>query len=905
MAEPSVATLLPDGNTMALGSANGHVLLWDLADGQPLRDWDGHDDRVTALAASFDGQTLVTGSFDCTAKVWSAPNGTLQRELRGHNTPIVTVAISADGQRALTGSIGMPMIPGAGAINLAGQGEDQTLRLWSIAQGTQLAGLEDVHASITQVAAVDQGSMFASASLGYGGEPNGVQIWEGSSGTLLESFARSAGMVLDLAAARNEHRLVLGGQTSRLFVWDIDSDQPVSILDGDATLSCVAISDDGATILAGTDVGDVVCWKADEDRAVRTLVTGDRAVTGVALDLGGSRVWSGETIRTGDIGARWYMDEAINGGGLYPLRLWDIPTGLQIDAVAAARSPLTAMSAARGADVVVTASLTEGTTRWNTEYRSPTLINAEIGETVVDLDITDDGGLLLLSAGADIILYDLTSQRVLRTLRGHEDTVRSAIFVLPRSAVASAADDGTLRLWDLDTGDQILILDHPDAGISQVAASGDGRWLMCGTLDGARVWDLESPLQPVQMFGHDGRVNAVCLSRDGSIGASGGDDGTVRIWHCPSGRELHALRQHDAAVTRLAFATNDRLIVSCGLDGTVKILDFQFGSTVAQALKPAQDAFGRLASSRDDAPALSVLGSWFATRGDWYRASSFYQRARWADPDAVHGLDAARSHWAAGMSFEALNELNLLPQPQQADSVVRVLREVILRDVASDLSGQLRRPGAGAAELMLDEYPEIVSVADLEGRFPLHVAVEYGHLSTVEMLLERGAPVNTVMADGSKRTALHLACATGAVAIIGLLLDRGADVRARTSDGWTALLEAVNVSLEVVSNLLARGADPNNATSAGYTPLHRAAGLKSPPEIIDLLLAAGASVSAVDDGGLTALHFAASGGEAATVRRLLDRGADPAVRDHKGRTPLDIAEYNGWEAVEALLQRES
>jgi WD40 repeat protein len=67
--------VLPDGRTLASGSDDNTVKLWDVGSGQLLRTLAGHTDEVEAVAFSPDGRTLASGSWDGSVRLWDAASG--------------------------------------------------------------------------------------------------------------------------------------------------------------------------------------------------------------------------------------------------------------------------------------------------------------------------------------------------------------------------------------------------------------------------------------------------------------------------------------------------------------------------------------------------------------------------------------------------------------------------------------------------------------------------------------------------------------------------------------------------------------------------------------------------------------------------------------------------------------
>ena len=94
----SAVAFRPDGRTLASGSADHTIKLWDVASGHELRTLAGHTDEVSSVAFSPDGKTLASGSADNTIKIWDITSGRELQNLAGNLTGITSVAFSPDGR---------------------------------------------------------------------------------------------------------------------------------------------------------------------------------------------------------------------------------------------------------------------------------------------------------------------------------------------------------------------------------------------------------------------------------------------------------------------------------------------------------------------------------------------------------------------------------------------------------------------------------------------------------------------------------------------------------------------------------------------------------------------------------------------------------------------------------------
>ncbi len=179
----------------------------------------------------------------------------------------------------------------------------------------------------------------------------------------------------------------------------------------------------------------------------------------------------------------------------------------------------------------------------------------------------------------------------LRTLAaGHMGEVYSVAYSPDGLTIASGSGDGTIRIWNAQTGALLRTLTgHTDrfpiaflikthTSIYSVAYSPYGRTIARGNGDGTiRIWNAQTETLLRTLTGHTDRVCSVAYSPDGRTIASGSEDRTVRIWNAETGKLLRTLRGHTEWVSSVAYSPDGLTIASVSGGGTIRIWNAETG----------------------------------------------------------------------------------------------------------------------------------------------------------------------------------------------------------------------------------------------------------------------------------------------------------------------------------------
>ncbi|MCL4875036.1 MAG: protein kinase [Anaerolineae bacterium] len=214
----------------------------------------------------------------------------------------------------------------------------------------------------------------------------------------------------------------------------------------------------------------------------------------------------------------------------------------------------------------------------------------------------DDEWLLSGSDDMTAILWDVESGESIRTFTGHMDIINSVDFSSDGSMILTASGtssnqqepaDATIRLWNPETGDELMVIRGHTGAIFEAKFSWNDTFIVSasGSLDRtARVWDITKEDDPAteeneqQIFiseRHGGWVRSVDFSPDGAVVVSSSWDqtsgGSLRLWDVATGTEIQRYFGHNNTISTVLFSPDGTQLISSSADRSVRFLEVATG----------------------------------------------------------------------------------------------------------------------------------------------------------------------------------------------------------------------------------------------------------------------------------------------------------------------------------------
>ena len=435
-------TFSPDGSLLASGSHDGLILLWNMdssGHGELRGTLRGHSHIVRAVAFHPNGQLLASGSADGTVRLWSVSTGEMRQLLAGHGHEIIGLAFDPDSRVLATVSA------------------DRGIRLWEVETGRPLNSLTGYMNAVLVMHYRPDGRQLASAS----GDGR-IHLWDTRHSRMAGMLPGYAGRLNAFAYSPDGRLLATASSAATVQLWDLAGSTATRTLRGQqGYLKSLAFSPDGRWLAGGGVDRTIFLWTIPDGAAADALDAA-RVLHGHADDI--------ETVAYSSDG-RLLVSSSLD----HTARLWSLDSGEVVHVLTGHTAALAAAAFSPRGDRIATMSYDDTLRLWDvaTGRLVPGWDSLRAGGKAVAFSPTGD--LVAHTHNyVELVLRNVESGAVVRTLRGH----RGFIFGLewsPREPVlASSSLDGTVRLWNVDTGvcEQILQPPGPYAGMNIAGATG-------------------------------------------------------------------------------------------------------------------------------------------------------------------------------------------------------------------------------------------------------------------------------------------------------------------------------------------------------------------------------------------------------------------------------------------------
>lgn len=528
----------PDGQVIASGSEDGRIQLWRLSDGALLKTLRETREFISSLSFDSRGQVIVAKSF-ATTQLLSAKDGALLR--------LLWLGDYSD-------TIALP----DGSLMFA-KADRTLLRVFKAKDGkvTQL---------FSRALELQEQNLEGWYPLEFAFSPDGKLIFlstdrermilDAASGSVL--WKASTNSYPGAAAFSPNGQLVAFVESNDVVVLRASDGKPVGRVPVGSAKK-VALSPEGRRIAVVSWYGDMAVWQIEDKKkvfelAVNGSIQGVAWVSGsgtlVAAGRKGAEIWDVasskrlNTLRmTSDVNIDFSESTNTLVGASYQMvEAWQMPSGSLIRKEG--RDSLESTYLLEEAQIHYEPSIALFRDRrraivsfgdkrvwiWEIDGSQPSELLWEHTTEVLDVALSPDGKMAAWgTADGTAFVLNLNTRVLVRKISHNRYPVYTLAFSPDGRLLASGTADRLVRLWRISDGSLVASLSHPETA-GDITFSPSGQVMAVAAKEHIYLWEPSSNRLLRKLEGHTYVVEQLAFSPDGRFLASGGADGTVRIW---------------------------------------------------------------------------------------------------------------------------------------------------------------------------------------------------------------------------------------------------------------------------------------------------------------------------------------------------------------------------------------
>ena len=576
----------PDGNRLAVAGSIG-VWIYKAQTIRVLNLLSGHRAPVTSVSFSPDGQTIASGSLDGTIRLWDTGTGSLQHTLTVPEDNTTSVSFSPNGKMlagvSLNGTVNLwdtdtgqhlltpientgtfggdvPVLENVsfspdGKILASGAYDDKTIHLWDTDTGNPIGALTGHTDVVLTIAFSPDRNVIASGS-----KDNTIRLWDAGTGSLLRTLTEHNWSINSIAFSPDGKTLA-GVSDGRFFLWDAGTGNLVHAPirpNYNLYIKSVAFNPDGKTFVSVSRGKSqrISLWHTDTWQRPEIFTDHTGAINSVAFSP------NGQTIASGGRDGRLY--------------LWDTDTNLSLPALLEL-TPIRSVTFSPDGKTLASAGYWDSTGSiylLDTDDWHLRSLTRDAGD-VKSISFSPDSKTLASIGNGVIRLWNAGTGSLQHTLTTNTDWVWNVAFSPDGKMLASdgGLNPPVIHLWDATTHSLLRTLTAGGWQTNGIAFSPDGKMLAIGDVKNIFLWDTNTWQHLKTLTRHIWGGYGVAFSPDGRILASGNGDTTIDLWDTDAWQHLKMLTGHTERVITLEFSPDSTMLSSGSRDGTVLLWD--------------------------------------------------------------------------------------------------------------------------------------------------------------------------------------------------------------------------------------------------------------------------------------------------------------------------------------------